>query len=1139
MTDPFEAVLSAQLQALQRSLLDAHKATICQSAELGPAEGIDGRAGSLSDALTTGALVGLIGVGRQLSVSGVFTPPEIPLPEDERPLLPNGKHEGRLRMPDLSAARSAEAANGSLHSPDYSPCFSEDQVAEDNAADAPAEGVESDGCRTASITSSGPAKRHLKVPGAEQEETISKAASNGDASSWGSQRPSKSSSMSETVKLDGENCPPHVQRLQEIQQQGFLSHGSAMEEPLTPLYSTRTEDELLGIVPQRHEHRTHSKSAQAQVLATQRGSLPRFYSGSAMEMLPDYRHRGSACPAQRPHRRSLTNQQVVQQMQQLQQLQDMQGMHRFSCPAPPNGFRRGSGTNRPISQCPLEDPAGVGPQTPMRSMTAGMVSMGSSLVRPPGMMLEDNYVDGQGSMLGQRASVGTMGTAPTVLSTKDADNILTMTKTDCGERYVFKVVPAFDYDEKGSVFAKRQMNTTRDLNGCKQDESDSDEEDYEGSSRIRQSFNARTSPTPFDFVSKCMSRCMLDPASAKRLLWDLVGCLCVIHDFVMVPLQMFELEPNDGVTFLLWFVRLFWTLDFPLSFFTGFERQGGNIEMRPNKVARNYAATWMPFDIAILLYDWIDVAMSQGGESADALDVEESRNARMGKTLKSLRLLRMVRLVRLVKLVKIANTAGSLICTLQSEKFKIFMTIGRLMLMLAGIVHFIACIWYGIGAGSLDGSVDSWVVEHQVIDKTLQHKYAISYHWSLTQFMGSVDIQPHNFKERSFAIVALMVGFLISAMVVSSITSAMTRLQIVTARQSTQVTMLNQYLYDNGISTKVAMRVQKNVMYSLEQEKKNTPEDRIELLELVSEPLRVELHYEIHLPVVTQHPFFRCYNEANPAAVRRLCHGAIGSVTLSQGDVVFSTGEQPLVPQMYFVTSGRLKYIRDTHDAERLGKGDFFCEAPLWIPWIHCGTMQAKTNSTLSSLLAEDFQNIARQYRRGEFFPAKYADTLVKALNEIPSMDRENFCDLWDFGISFDQEAVCRQIFAQEDYEKGRASVKVTNKAAVSPDAPGTSRHPISEDDADSKFSSLATAEPQDQKPDTKRPSNVSGVSAVSKDIDIVAVVPSTTPSHEPQSPSQLDRLATQVTSKPSQESRSSDWKDSSPKPQPDRPDLE
>jgi len=52
----------------------------------------------------------------------------------------------------------------------------------------------------------------------------------------------------------------------------------------------------------------------------------------------------------------------------------------------------------------------------------------------------------------------------------------------------------------------------------------------------------------------------------------------------------------------------------------------------------------------------------------------------------------------------------------------------------------------------------------------------------------------------------------------------------------------------------------------LEEQKRSTPESDIELLALISQPLRVELHYEIYSRTLTAHPLFRRIDEDQPPA---------------------------------------------------------------------------------------------------------------------------------------------------------------------------------------------------------------------------------------------------------------------------------
>lgn len=477
---------------------------------------------------------------------------------------------------------------------------------------------------------------------------------------------------------------------------------------------------------------------------------------------------------------------------------------------------------------------------------------------------------------------------------------------------------------------------------------------------------------------RLLSRVMIQPTCMRRTFWDLIGCFIVLYEVVIIPFQFFDPPASFWQEFMAWVVRIYWTVDFPSCFATGYAKPDGDPEMRPGFVARRYMLTWGVFDLSILAIDWVEHAVQ---------DLDGLGAMRVAKVSKIVRLLRMLRVLRLLQKVKVQDwmpdfmSSGSFANSFQSEGIVIILGIMKSVAFVAMLAHLIACCWYGIGSG-LGDPEDSWLRIHGVEGASLGYRYATSYHWSLTQFTGSTDIQPHNLRERAYAVVVLLFAFVIAASVVSSITSSLTRLQIVTARQSTQVSMLKQFLYDNHISTKVALRVQRNALYAIQQEKKNIPECNIELLEHISEPLRVELHHEINAPVLTQHPFFRGYDAVHPEAMRRICHTAVTRVSLSRGDLVFCTGEVPTVPVMYFVLTGHLSYIQDGVKAETVKPPDWVCEAFLWTPWVHCGTLKAKEYCCLCMLNAKEFQAIATQFQTEENHARTYAREFVALLNK-------------------------------------------------------------------------------------------------------------------------------------------------------------
>merc|ERR1712190_313403 len=99
------------------------------------------------------------------------------------------------------------------------------------------------------------------------------------------------------------------------------------------------------------------------------------------------------------------------------------------------------------------------------------------------------------------------------------------------------------------------------------------------------------------------------------------------------------------------------------------------------------------------------------------------------------------------------------------------------------------------------------------------------------------------------------------------------------------------------------MGVQTNALSAMMREKRNVTEDRVELLQLVSEPLKKEIHYEINMASIGLHPFFKLHAEVSPVLMRQVCHEATSRLRLSKGDILFSTGEVPQNPKMYFVVA--------------------------------------------------------------------------------------------------------------------------------------------------------------------------------------------------------------------------------------------
>ena len=111
---------------------------------------------------------------------------------------------------------------------------------------------------------------------------------------------------------------------------------------------------------------------------------------------------------------------------------------------------------------------------------------------------------------------------------------------------------------------------------------------------------------------------MWHPFGTSRAVWDMLQCLSIGYDFVMIPfMAAFGAESSKTLDAIGVLISCFWSMDMVLSFFTGFQ-QGGIIEMRPAWISKHYVQTWFLPDIFILFWDLVYVIILLREASADA-----------------------------------------------------------------------------------------------------------------------------------------------------------------------------------------------------------------------------------------------------------------------------------------------------------------------------------------------------------------------------------------------------------------------------------------------------------------------------------------------------------------------------------------
>jgi hypothetical protein len=443
--------------------------------------------------------------------------------------------------------------------------------------------------------------------------------------------------------------------------------------------------------------------------------------------------------------------------------------------------------------------------------------------------------------------------------------------------------------------------------------------------------------------------------------------LMVLYDMVLIPLSLFELPDSTFLQFMAWVTRMFWTIDLPLTFCSGFVTHSGHIELHKASIARRYLRTWFTPDFIIVTMDWLELLIS-------AILANVSGVTRLGKVTRVFRIIRMIRLLRIARAGDIINV---LLEQFSSTRLRVLFHLIKLCCTMLAAAHLLACLWYGCG---LLNEENSWVIEYDYVGSSLGKRYIMSYRWAIAQFGGGMDeVHPRSSVECIYALFSYIGAFWSGAVFISTLTSRMTQLSIDGSTYNMQLNLLRQYLEQNKVSKNLSVRLNRNAKHALVERRNMIPEESVEVLTIISDPLRMDLHFDLYSPPLAAHPFFSLYIFECPNVIKKVCHSAMSQFVVSAGDTVFCAGETPNNPVMYIVNKGTLQYT--TTAARMVGEGQWLSEACLWTSWMHRGDLTALSDCRLYRLDAREFQAITTHFEHGEFEPLKYAELFVQSLN--------------------------------------------------------------------------------------------------------------------------------------------------------------
>eukprot|EP00928_Gymnodinium_smaydae_P063180 TRINITY_DN46847_c0_g1_i1.p1 TRINITY_DN46847_c0_g1~~TRINITY_DN46847_c0_g1_i1.p1 ORF type:complete len:728 (-),score=49.50 TRINITY_DN46847_c0_g1_i1:246-2429(-) len=432
------------------------------------------------------------------------------------------------------------------------------------------------------------------------------------------------------------------------------------------------------------------------------------------------------------------------------------------------------------------------------------------------------------------------------------------------------------------------------------------------------------------------------PGSLPRTIWDLLGGVMILYDMIVVPLVVFSPPSSVFTTVMDWVTLVFWSLNVFSTCTMGYVHDGTTVT-DPRRIVGNYLKTWFILDVITILPDWyfsIDFAVNV---------VEDSSSSAGEKSPRMLRILRLSRCVRLLRLVKLKKILQNIQDLFDSVYLSIVCNIVKMIVMLLAINHYIACAFYLLTY--LDGSANNWVVHHGFETEAWTYKYAVAFHWSITQFTpASMHVQPQNLSERCFAILVVVFALVGFAYIIGSISTSLTKIRGMHEDTANQFWLLRKYLRQNKVPRTLGLRIQRYLEYAWAAQESHVSKKGAKIFALLSEQLNSELECASLQPIVKVHPLFELLFDVAPATMRRLCTNVVFRKAVAYSDDLFYPGEA--ASHMYIVIRGKLlysKFLRQgdypTHSETAVVR-DWISEQAIWLQaWVHLGILTAGSDS--------------------------------------------------------------------------------------------------------------------------------------------------------------------------------------------------
>lgn len=358
---------------------------------------------------------------------------------------------------------------------------------------------------------------------------------------------------------------------------------------------------------------------------------------------------------------------------------------------------------------------------------------------------------------------------------------------------------------------------------------------------------------------------LLSPRWWGKLVWDFLVMFLVLMDATVLPYQLTfksTFDPDDFDVVWLWITTLIFGIDVVISFNTAVEATEKDVHVAPGSlildrsvIAKKYLRGWFAIDFGSTV-PWSQLAelLTTGEDSGSA------QLTRLTKVVKFVRLLRLMRMLRLAKLGAIWERIEARI---GSIFFVQCVALIRVLLVVIGICHWNACIFWLVGlprnlfSELLDDDLQEqylnsphwttvWrVTEAQAdawrwIDRPMAEKYVFCFYWTLGVMRTMpAEVTPVNLPERLFVLIFMFFALSAFAICVSLITQAFFKISDRRRAFNEELAAVRMHLQKTAVEEPIQLKVKAYLRYIFDRRRIQAKEAN--LLNILPEQLKIQV----------------------------------------------------------------------------------------------------------------------------------------------------------------------------------------------------------------------------------------------------------------------------------------------------------